>query len=83
MPPVSEKKWVLYQRDDCHLCEQALAVLAQAHAPAFSSLFIDQDPALEARYGHRVPVLSHTDTGCELDWPFDAQTLSHWLTTKT
>jgi hypothetical protein len=63
--------YVLYQRDDCHLCDLALDVLANAGMPAFDSIFIDGDEALEARYGHRVPVLRGCD-GDELDWPFDA-----------
>ena len=63
----------LYQRDDCHLCDLALDVLAQARAPEFSSVFIDDDAELEARYGERVPVLRNEDSGCELNWPFDAE----------
>lgn len=63
---------VLYQRDDCHLCDLALEVLATAHAPDFDSVFIDDDEALEERYGLRVPVLRNDATGAELDWPFDA-----------
>jgi len=70
---------LLYQRDDCHLCEQALSVLAQAQVPEFSSVFIDNDAALEARYGCRVPVLHHTVTGSELDWPFAPLTVRDWL----
>jgi hypothetical protein len=62
--------FTLFQRDDCHLCDQALEVLAQARFPDFSSLWIDDDEALEARYGARVPVLRRGD-GAELDWPFD------------
>ncbi len=72
--------WVLFQRDDCHLCDQALAVLAQARAPAFESVFIDEDDALEARYGVRVPVLRDAG-GRELDWPFDAARLVEWMAT--
>jgi hypothetical protein len=64
--------FVLYQRDDCHLCDLALAVLAEARFPAFDSVFIDEDPALEARYGHRVPVLRRSD-GRELEWPFTVE----------
>lgn len=63
---------ILYQRDYCHLCDQALAVMAEARAPDFDSVFIDDDPALEARYGLRVPVLRDHARGIELDWPFDA-----------
>jgi len=61
---------ILFLRDDCHLCDQALALLAQAHAPAFNSVFIDGDAELEARYGARVPVLRDQRSGMELDWPF-------------
>lgn len=68
----------LYQRDDCHLCDRALAVLAQARAGDFASVFIDGDTVLEARYGARVPVLADAD-GRELDWPFDAAGLAGWL----
>ncbi|WP_369981698.1 glutaredoxin family protein [Xanthomonas bundabergensis] len=68
----------LYQRDDCHLCDQALLVLAQARAADLESVFIDGDPALEARYGERVPVLRDGD-GRELGWPFDARRVADWL----
>ena len=63
---------ILFQRDDCHLCDLALDVLANARAPDFDSVFIDGNADLEARYGDRVPVLRNPDSGRELDWPFDA-----------
>ena len=69
----------LYQRDDCHLCDLALDVLARARAPDFSSVFIDGDAELEARYGARVPVLRDAASERELDWPFDARALRAWL----
>lgn len=69
----------LYQRDDCPLCDEALAILAAARAPDFESVWIDDDDMLEARYGTRVPVLSDADRGQELDWPFDAQVLQRFL----
>ena len=62
----------LYQRDDCPLCDRALAVLAAARAPDFDSVWIDDDERLEAAYGERVPVLRDADSGRELQWPFDA-----------
>lgn len=62
--------FALYQRDDCHLCDLALAMLAEVRFPAFESVFIDDDHTLENAYGHRVPVLRRAD-GRELDWPFD------------
>ncbi len=70
---------ILYQRDDCHLCDLALEVLVTARAPEFESVFIDGDEMLEMRYGPRVPVLRDTISGLELDWPFDAMTLSDRL----
>ncbi|MBZ0222842.1 MAG: glutaredoxin family protein [Dokdonella sp.] len=63
---------ILFQRDDCPLCDQSLAVLAAARAPEFESVWIDEDGALEERYGTRVPVLRDDINDRELDWPFDA-----------
>jgi len=70
--------WTLYQRDQCHLCDQALSVVAQMRLSPLTSVFIDNDPLLEARYGCRVPVLRDV-AGRELDWPFAVTTLQHWL----
>ena len=70
---------VLYQRDDCHLCDLALEVLALARVPDFDSVFIDEDEALEERYGVRVPVLRNDATGLELVWPFDIAGLQSFL----
>jgi len=69
----------LYQRDDCHLCDLALGLLAEVRAPDFDSVFIDGDDALEERYGIRVPVLRDEDRGVELEWPFDADGLREFL----
>ncbi|GAB3747923.1 glutaredoxin family protein [Lysobacter olei] len=69
----------LFQRDDCHLCDLALDVLAQARVPEFESVFIDGDDTLEACYGDRVPVLRDARRGTELDWPFDLEKLRRFL----
>jgi hypothetical protein len=69
----------LYQRDDCHLCDLALGLLAEVRAPEFESVFVDGDEALEARYGIRVPVLRDEARGIELEWPFDAEGLREFL----
>lgn len=71
-------RFMLFQRDDCHLCDLALEVLADAAFPEFESVFIDEDGALEAAYGMRVPVLRDEATGRELDWPFDAAGVRAW-----
>lgn len=70
---------LLYQRDDCHLCDAALAVLAAARVPEPVSVFIDDDAALEARYGLRVPVLRDARTQAELDWPFTIEAVLAFL----
>ena len=72
-------RYVLYQRDDCHLYDQALEVLAGVRLPEPDSVFIDGDDALEACYGVRVPVLRDATDGRELDWPFDADLVRAWL----
>ena len=72
-------RYVLYQRDDCHLCDQALEVLAGVRLPEPDSVFIDGDDALEACYGVRVPVLRDATDGRELDWPFYADLVRAWL----
>lgn len=66
---------ILFQRDDCPLCDHALAVLAAARVADFESVWIDDDAGLEVRYGARVPVLRDEATGGELDWPFDPAVL--------
>ena len=67
---VNPMPFILYQRDDCKLCDEALAVLAHARAPAFESVWIDGDAELESRYGERVPVLRDAAGDRELGWPF-------------
>jgi len=77
--PHSVPALTLYQRDDCPLCDEALAVLAQARAPEFETVWIDDDEALEARYGIRVPVLRDETDGRELEWPFDADAVRAFM----
>jgi len=72
-------RWVLFQRDDCCLCDQALTLLATVRVPEFESVFIDDDNGLQVRYGARVPVFRDTRTGMELDWPFDVGRLREFL----
>jgi len=50
----------VYGRSYCHLCDDmiaALHALQDALGFQFEVLDIDAEPALEARYGERVPVL--------------------------
>lgn len=70
---------LLYQRDDCKLCDEAVALLARARVPDFESVWIDGDAELVARYGERVPVLRDDASGRELGWPFDAVALRAFM----
>jgi hypothetical protein len=52
---------VLYVREGCHLCDLFLVALAQDMGLAYESLTVvdvDDDPALAAEFGLRVPVLT-------------------------
>jgi hypothetical protein len=69
---------ILYQRDDCKLCDEALAVLAAARVPDFESVWIDDDEALETRYGDRIPVLRDA-RGRELGWPFGVDDVRRFI----
>ncbi len=41
----------------CHLCEVAQEVVEQVCGSSYRVLTIDDDPALEARYRERIPVV--------------------------
>ena len=49
----------LYSRPGCHLCDDARAVIEAVCAELgeqFVELSIDDDPALQERYGEEIPV---------------------------
>lgn len=55
----------LYSRTCCHLCEDmaaALEPLRREFGFRVERVEVDRDPALDARYGERVPVLAHGDS---------------------
>jgi hypothetical protein len=68
----------LYRRETCSLCAIADALLCEAGVHA-ETLYLEDDAEWEHRYGWRIPVLQRTDTGAELDWPFDAVKLGRFL----
>jgi hypothetical protein len=52
----------LYGRDYCHLCDDMAAALEPLRAEfgfALDRVDVDADPALESRFGEKVPVLAH------------------------
>jgi hypothetical protein len=50
---------VLYERDGCHLCEEARVLLDAMLGPdGYDRLDIEADDDLLVRYGHRIPVVT-------------------------
>lgn len=50
----------LYSRPGCHLCEIARAVIAEVCADLgeeYDEISIDDDPALQSRFGEEIPVI--------------------------
>jgi hypothetical protein len=70
MPPECQ----LFGTLSCHLCEAAEAELMPLveHGLLVELVDIAESEAMTDAYGLRIPVLRRTDTGAELDWPFDA-----------
>lgn len=65
----------------CHLCEVAEAVLMPfvEHGLLVELIDIADREDWVERYGLRIPILRRCDTGVELDWPFDADQVVHFL----
>ena len=50
---------VLYERDGCHLCEEARVLLDEMLGPhRYTRIDIDADDDLVLRYGFRIPVVA-------------------------
>ncbi|HXR02704.1 MAG TPA: glutaredoxin family protein [Pseudomonas sp.] len=65
----------------CHLCEVAEAELMPLveHGLLIELIDIAESVAMSEAYGLRIPVLRRTDTGAELDWPFDTDQVVMFL----
>jgi len=75
---------IFYTTSHCHLCELAERVMMTTPLPTaveVEAVDIAESAALIERYGERIPVLQRSDSGAELDWPFDATSLQQFLTT--
>lgn len=73
---------VLLSTQACHLCEQAQALLMPFQSLLKVDLYLEDIADSEAqveRYGLRIPVLLHEETGDELDWPFTLEEAQQWL----
>jgi hypothetical protein len=49
----------LYERDGCHLCDEARVLLDEMLSPdGYARVNIEADDALVLRYGFRIPVIA-------------------------
>ena len=56
---LSSRRVVLYERADCHLCEEVRVLLDEMLGPdRYDRVDVDTDDALVLRYGFRVPVVA-------------------------
>ena len=72
----------LLTTEGCHLCERAIPVLSAGINPErFEVDLVDiaYDDLLLDRYGTRIPVLREPTSGAELEWPFDQDSLAHFI----
>lgn len=74
-----EKTLLLYTTGGCHLCERAQTLVRRCANTSVELVEIADDAELLERYGIRIPVLRRSDTGQELDWPFDEEAIDRWL----
>ncbi|WP_160061168.1 glutaredoxin family protein [Psychromonas sp. L1A2] len=71
---------ILYHTDGCHLCNQAMALLAQCQVEyQLVDIVFKQD--LVTLFGTRIPVLEN-EKGQFLDWPFDYYKIEQFLSCR-
>lgn len=65
----------------CHLCEVAEALLMPfvEHGLLVELVDIAEHEDWVEHYGLRIPVLRRSDTGAELNWPFEAEQIVEFL----
>lgn len=73
----SQRVYVLYHTEGCHLCALAAELLAKAGI-AFQAIDICDDDTLAERYGVSIPVVKAWDERC-LFWPFNARQLQEFI----
>ena len=79
---------ILYSRQDCHLCDQAQALIERVIAGSdwqLEKVDIDSDPQLTELYRFTIPVLARVNVDAEspaasLNWPFPPSRIKDLLT---
>lgn len=77
-----QHQFILYHTLGCHLCEVAESLMQPYIDHLQLSLQhsdVADDDTLIEHYGRRIPVLRHSASGRELDWPFDEQQYRQFL----
>lgn len=71
----------LFSTTGCHLCEVAEALLMPfvEHGLLVELIDIAEREDWVERYALVIPVLRRSDTGAELNWPFDAEQVVSFL----
>jgi hypothetical protein len=64
----------LYERDGCHLCDEARVLLDEMLGDGYARVDIEADDALVLRYGFRIPVIG-LDSVDRLEAPITAPDL--------
>ena len=78
---VLDKRLTIYTGPNCHLCEQAKAILYPLLSQQDWELVevnIQESQVLQQQYGIRIPVVSLPD-GREKGWPFTAAQIRRML----
>ncbi len=75
---------IFYTTEGCHLCEQAqvlLQDLLREYPAKYQIEIVDivDSETLIQQYGTRIPVLINVATKEDLGWPFDYQSLLHFI----
>lgn len=75
---------IFYTTEGCHLCEQAqvlLQDLLREYSAKYQIEIVDivESEALIQQYGTRIPVLVNVGAREDLGWPFDYQSLLHFI----
>ena len=69
---------IFYTTDDCHLCEEAAALLKKLSSLRqinIEPIDISASESLIHLYGIRIPVVKNMQSGKELGWPFEMSDL--------
>lgn len=72
---------LLYTGPECHLCDDAKAVIGSVSGLPVSVTQVDitSDTALFNRFRYAIPVVELVATGQLLTWPFDQQSFIEFI----